>query len=352
MTQSPGQETAHAIYANIDKLAQEITALQHPQRADISPKYGLTTERFGDYARHDLHQLAEAIAADNPSQFNKYIIWQRSMLRGHQVPDFFWGLNLETEQTALFKVLPPESHQAVRSFIAGARSALNETDRFDISYLEGSKITSLAKEYLKVLLAGDRAAAGELITRAVRDGIGIKDIYLQVFNPCLYEVGRLWQTGKITVADEHFFSAATQLIMSELYPQINRSSGKNGNIAIAACVSGELHEIGLRMVADLLELGGWRTFYLGSNMPILSIVDMIKGIKAQLLVLSMCLPINGPALREFIATTRTRLGTAVKIMIGGYVLSANPAYAASFGADGTAADAGEAVTLANSLVRG
>jgi methanogenic corrinoid protein MtbC1 len=86
-------------------------------------------------------------------------------------------------------------------------------------------------------------------------------------------------------------------------------------------------------------------------MPALSIIDMIKEKKAQLLILSCCLPINAPALRELISTVKEKLGDRVKIIIGGYTISGNPAYAASFGADAVATDAGEVIGLANHLVK-
>ena len=36
------------------------------------------------------------------------------------------------------------------------------------------------------------------------NGISVKDIYLHVFQSSLYEIGRLWQENKITVAQEHY----------------------------------------------------------------------------------------------------------------------------------------------------
>ena len=42
-----------------------------------------------------------------------------------------------------------------------------------------------------------------------------------------------------------------------------------------ACVAGETHEIGTRMVADLLELAGWDTIYLGGNVPISDVVQVL-----------------------------------------------------------------------------
>jgi methanogenic corrinoid protein MtbC1 len=108
----------------------------------------------------------------------------------------------------------------------------------------------------------------------------------------------------------------------------------------------ELHEVGLRMSADLLEMAGWQTWYLGANMPAQSIIEICREKHVQLLILSMCLPINGPELRALIATVREELGAGVKIIIGGYSISSDPIYAASFGADAVAVDAAEAPSIA------
>jgi len=138
--------------------------------------------------------------------------------------------------------------------------------------------------------------------------------------------------------------------MSELYSRIHRHTAKSSGTVVAACVSGELHEIGLRMAADLLELEGWQTFYLGANTPAMSIIEIIREKKARLLILSMCLPINGPALREMISTLRKQMDNSVKIIIGVYTISSDPVYAASFGADAVALDAGDAPAIAARLL--
>ena len=50
--------------------------------------------------------------------------------------------------------------------------------------------------------------------------MSIRDVYLLVFQPCQREVGRLWEAGRITVAQEHYCTAATQVIMSQLAPRL------------------------------------------------------------------------------------------------------------------------------------
>jgi methanogenic corrinoid protein MtbC1 len=346
------KQIADTIYTRINQLAQDMVSLQQMKRVDISPKYGLDDSKYREYGQHELHQLAEAMTANNPPQFARYITWQRSMLRGHLVPDFFVELQLAAEQTVLLSAFSSEYHPTILKFLQAAREALREVDNSSLSFLPDTGLKEVVEPYIKALLAGDRAEAADIIMSAINNQVSIRDIYLGVFKPCLYEVGRLWQTGQITIAHEHYFSAATQLIMSELYPLIHRQANKNGRIAVAACVAGELHEIGLRMSADLLELEGWRTYYLGANMPAMSIIEIAGEKKAQILALSMCLPINGPALRALISLAREKLGNQVKIIIGGYIISADPVYAASFGADAAATDAGETPAIAVRLLGG
>jgi methanogenic corrinoid protein MtbC1 len=110
---------------------------------------------------------------------------------------------------------------------------------------ESGPFAQLAKMYLDALLRVQRDVASRMIIKAVKDGIKVEDIYIHVFESSQHEVGRLWQNNQITVAQEHFCTAATQMIMSQLYPYIF-SSDKIGRTLVAACVAGEMHEMGVR----------------------------------------------------------------------------------------------------------
>ena len=62
------------------------------------------------------------------------------------------------------------------------------------------------------------------------------------------------QTREISVAQEHFATAATQVIIAQLAHGIF-GRPKAGHTLVAAGVVGDLHELGLRMLCDLFELG-------------------------------------------------------------------------------------------------
>jgi methanogenic corrinoid protein MtbC1 len=208
----------------------------------------------------------------------------------------------------------------------------------------------LAREYLSALLQGERHRASRMILAAVAASVPVKEIYLNVFQPAQYEVGRLWQVNEISVAQEHYCTAATQLIMSQLYPHIFASEKGSGTL-VATCVAGDLHEIGVRMVTDFFEMDGWNTYYLGASTPAQAVVDTVVQRHAQVLGISATISFHLHAVREMIQRVRAHAACRnVRILVGGYPFLAAPELWRKLGADGCAPNAQEAITLAARLI--
>lgn len=215
---------------------------------------------------------------------------------------------------------------------------------------ESSPFEQLAKMYLDALLRVQRDAASRMIIKAVKDGMKVEDIYIHVFESSQHEVGRLWQTNQITVAQEHFCTAATQMIMSQLYPYIF-SSEKIGRTLVAACVAGEMHEMGVRMVADLFEMHGWDTYYLGANTPTESILDTVIQLKADVIAISASIHYNVPAVMDLIEQIRKSEETSkIKILVGGRPFILAPELWKKVGGDGCPSNAVESISLAEKLI--
>lgn len=210
-------------------------------------------------------------------------------------------------------------------------------------------LANLTRSYLTALLDGDRRQASTMVLDAVATGIPVKDIYLHVFQRAQYEVGRLWQAHDISVAQEHYCTAATQLIMSQLYPHIF-SAASNGGTFVATCVAGDLHEVGVRMVADFFEIDGWNTYYLGASTPDADVVAAVIERKADLLGISATISRHLPAVSALIKAVRANEACRnVPILVGGYPFVAAPDLWREIGADGTAVDAQAAIALAGEL---
>jgi methanogenic corrinoid protein MtbC1 len=116
-------------------------------------------------------------------------------------------------------------------------------------------------------------------------------------------------------------------------------------------VSGDLHEIGMRMVADFFEIEGWSTFYLGANVPAAGVIRTLRDRRADVLAVSATMPFHVRAVAELIAGVRaSEVGDRVKILVGGYPFLVDPELWRSVGADAMARDAEESVAAANRLL--
>jgi methanogenic corrinoid protein MtbC1 len=207
-------------------------------------------------------------------------------------------------------------------------------------------------EYLEAVLDGRREAAEKVILKAVDEGVAVGDVYEQVLQPAQIELGRMWHAGEITVADEHFASAITQAIMSTLRSRFPKRERK-GKLVLAAAVGGELHEIGVRMVADFFEMDGWDVIYLGANTPSSDIVSVVGDRRANLLAISVSTLLHLHTAGKLIDQVRQDQKCAkTKVLVGGPPFKSVSDLWSELGADGCAASATEAVKLGNSLAIG
>ena len=198
--------------------------------------------------------------------------------------------------------------------------------------------------YLDALRMGDRRRALTVVDDARAAGLGLPALYLEVFQPALRDIGRLWQENEITVAEEHLATAITQIAMGRLYADFCMTTTLNGRTLLAACAETEKHEVGLRMICDLLELHGWDATYLGAAVPQDSLVAMVLRDRPDVLALSASLAPHLPQLRALIQALRAATGEAAPyIMVGGRLFLDDDTLAHRVGADVMAYDASDAV---------
>ena len=204
--------------------------------------------------------------------------------------------------------------------------------------------------YSQFLLARDRGAALELVRDLVAGSADVRAVYLDVLEPSQRRIGDLWQRGEISVAQEHYCTAATQQAIAELYPHVFAVE-PDGRRAVVAAISGELHELGARMVADFLQLAGWDTTYLSANVPLHDLAEEVEATDAHLLACSVALADRLPMVERAIAIVRDRRPD-VAVIVGGRPFTLDADLWRAVGADGSAPDALRAVDLAEELVPG
>lgn len=336
-----------------DSLAVNIMERHYAVHPEFEERYGKKGRvKCLEDANYHLTYLSEAIAASHPSLFANYVAWAKVLLTGIGISIQDLVENLEIVRTVLIEKLPEEMQSLVNAYLDEGLTQLPlSPSTLPTFFEEAEPHAELAQQYLDTLLRGERQRASHLILEAVdKDKISVKDIYLHVFQRSQYEIGRLWQMNQISVAQEHYCTAATQLIMSQLYTYIFATKRLDHTL-VATCVGGDLHEIGVRMVADFFEMEGWDTYYLGANMPTPSVLQELEERDAEVLAISATMTFHIRAVKELITAVRIHgLFQRVKIIVGGYPFNSEPTLWQQIGADAYAPNAKEAIVVASTLV--
>ena len=186
--------------------------------------------------------------------------------------------------------------------------------------------------YLAALLAGDPRGARSVVAEALADGTPPEDLYLQVFQPALQEIGHRWAVGDLSVADEHLATAVTHQLLDEVSPRM-RTVPWGGRLAVVTSTPDELHALGVRMVADFLEADGWEVLQLGAATPAEDLLALVEREAPDMVALSTTTPRSLPGIADVLQQLR-RAHPRPLIVVGGQFWTAEAARTAlELGAD-------------------
>jgi len=320
--------------------------------SDLEKRYGARwREEWVGHVASQMRFLAQAIAVRRPQLFADSVQWTHNAFQARGVKDVDLVSSLRCVREVIEAELPEAVAGTASEYIGHAIERLEAK-----SPVEPLSITSeephrrLTLQYLEAVLDGRREDAEKVILTAVDTGMTVRDVYEHLLEPAQIELGHMWHAGEITVADEHFASAITQAIMSILRSRFPEGE-RNGKRVVAAAVGGELHEIGVRMVADFFEMDGWDVVYLGANTPSTDMVSVIRERRADLLAVSASTLLHVVAVGELIEQVRKdEICAKTKVIVGGPPFRSVPDLWSELGADGSAVSATEAVKLGNSLI--
>ena len=344
----------HQLRGLAGALADAVVACKFGRHPELSARYGPNGRwKSRQDAVYHFAYLADALDTNSLALFHDYIGWVKVLLlqRGVRSEDLDHQLGCMAE--VVHEQMPPPVAAPAVAMIEGARAALPAMPCTSTNSIDpGQRLSPLAREYLHALLGGYRQAAGRLVFDAAERGEPIRQLYLQVFQPALREIGRLWQMKKISVAQEHFCSASTQIVMSQLVPR-EFAAERCGRGVVVACVGGDLHDVGARMVGDFFEMAGWDTYFCGANTPHAAVVEAVVERAADVLAVSATMGYLLHAVQDLIELVRADPRCArLRVLVGGHPFTVDPALWRTVGADGTADDADAAVALSGQWLSG
>jgi methanogenic corrinoid protein MtbC1 len=333
---------------NIDKFAE--LALEYQFIKSPGLKERLSSEQIKlslEDTKHHLNYLSEAIAYNDLNIFKNYAKWVKHLFENRKIPLVWFTESL----LAIDHILKEEVNLKITNeYIEAALDFIDNKEQVQTYIDTSTEIGKYARKYTDFLLEADKNSASKLIDEMVDKGFSVEDIYLKVFAMSQYEIGLLWHKNEISVAEEHYCTAATQMIMSQLYPIIFSTKKENKKI-IVTCTKNELHEIGARMVADILELYGWQTYYIGAQSHYQSVIKSIEEYKPNIIAISATISYHLSEVEELIKLIRKKEEfNSIKIIVGGRPFNENTNLYKVLGADGYAKDAQDAVKLCEELI--
>ena len=238
--------------------------------------------------------------------------------------------------------------QAQRVSLADIRGRLARLDQ--LLALGASR--ALAELFLQRLLAGDLPSARRAVLDAHEAGLALEVLFDEVLRPALWELGGRWARGAVTVAQEKEGTELAQELITELVTQ--RLAGavpRAGESVVAACVAGEQHELGLRMVGGVLRARQIAVHFLGANVAADFLLEAVRRRQPSAVLLSATLDEQLPTLRDTVTALRdAELGPPV--WAGGQAVERHAELVAGWGVAAAIDGVAGLDTLVNALRAG
>ena len=145
----------------------------------------------------------------------------------------------------------------------------------------GDILEKLSKDWTQACLAFNEPAAELAVAKALAIS-SPREVCTRVFQRGLAELGAGWYMGSVSVQQEHFASALAARRLNALFA-IAPLPSKPGRL-LAACPTGEEHDLALMMLSFMLRWQGWDVIYLGANVSLEKLDATLKATRSRMII--------------------------------------------------------------------
>ena len=201
----------------------------------------------------------------------------------------------------------------------------------------------------QAVLAGDETTAVAEVKKALSAKADPSDVLNNGLIAGMEVVGKKFRSGEMFLPEVLLCAEVMHKGIDILNPLLAKSGKKSATTVVIGTVEGDIHDIGKKIVALLLEGNGFNVIDLGVDVKGEKFIEAVEKYKPQIVGMSALLTTTMPHMGEIIQTLKVKkLRDKVKVIVGG--ASVNAEFAKSIGADGYAVEAGTGVELAKKLI--
>lgn len=199
------------------------------------------------------------------------------------------------------------------------------------------------------ILDGDLRQTPMNVQAAVDAGIPAGKILNDGMIAAMKEVGELFEEGEFFVPEMLVSARAMQAGLTILKPHLVASGVDPIGKVVIGTVQGDMHDIGKNLVMMMMEGAGFEVIDLGVDVKPQTFIESVQANAPQVVAMSALLTTTMPQMKVTIDALRdAALLDSIKVMVGGAPVTAE--FAEKIGADGFAADASQAASLAKSFI--
>jgi DNA-binding transcriptional MerR regulator/methylmalonyl-CoA mutase cobalamin-binding subunit len=209
------------------------------------------------------------------------------------------------------------SEADLESLLAATVPEDSNEPRIPSSQEREDRVTQSPADDISPLLAATREFNADRLRRQFQQEWirrGPMNFLEQCAAPYLQAVGDAWSDGSLDIRHEHFGSSLLgDFLRNARAPLEERATGP---LVVLATPAGELHGLGLQMIALVLALAGCQTLVLGVDTPTSQIVALSREIRIGAVALS-CVQLPQRSCASQVRSLRRELSRQIPVLVGG-----------------------------------
>jgi DNA-binding transcriptional MerR regulator len=249
-------------------LTQDAIRVWEKRYQAITSKRSETSRRL--YSDQDIQRL---------------LLLHRATVRGHRIG------NIANLSDAELLEMTAEDDRAALSLSRYGLTGETKEDSSDQNSHTGIHDAEETNYYLTRSLSAveelDQKGLEEILSQGVV-ALGRIALTEKVIIPLMEKIGDLWSQGRFRIVHEHMSSSVIRSLLDNL--REGYQAADSAPLAIGVTPVGQHHEFGVLSALTTAVSEGWRTLYLGTNLPSEEVAAAIQKTKPLAVILSLIYP--------------------------------------------------------------
>ena len=173
----------------------------------------------------------------------------------------------------LLEFLESTNRRVVEPSAIGLKNPSNQEHNEGVA--NNSNRESMKANFETALLAGDEVTCRRILSTWYATHGGIVSVSDELLSPIFRSVGEQWECGSVEIYQERRGCELCNRLIHELRRLIQEPEGF-AHLAMGGAVSGDGSQIPSQLIEMVFREQGWRTAYLGANLPLSTMLSAAR----------------------------------------------------------------------------